>query len=135
MSTGGSRSIDRFQALHHHRRWTDGDRKIAEAEIDRLRVIEFRLQDSEGSVSLIRDGKAIAWFGAGRIAYLDKSVAHPDAFVVNGRESRPDIRHLPLSRFVASTPRTTVKETVQTPCPTCFITLPNTGVCDTCGRP
>jgi hypothetical protein len=134
MSTG-SRPISRFEALRHHHRWSNEDRATAEAEIDRLGVTEFRLQNSEGSVSLIRDGKAIAWFGAGRIAYLNRTVAHPDAFVVTGRESRPDIRHLPLSRFVANSGRTTAKEAAVSICPTCSLALPSTGVCDNCGAP
>ncbi|GAB3275397.1 hypothetical protein [Microbacterium lacusdiani] len=57
-------------------------------------------------------------------------VTHPET---RPRAAQPASRRFPGSR-VAATPRpSAVPERAEAVCPTCFMVLPRTGVCDTCG--
>lgn len=118
--------MSREHALAWNPAWSAADVRLLEENVDRLDVRTFYRTRSNGSVTAQdEDGLSVMYLSPGYVEFR-KGLAPAD-------RPDPSWHGLALSCF---RPRSTVEATGEEGpaiCPSCFIALPATGVCDDCG--
>ena len=129
----GGTLATRAEAIAYNRRWTDYDRQVVSAEIDRIRDHTSYLWRTESN-SYIRatdaDGKALMYVEAGYLWWHEGRVENlPEGVIRDG-----DGWLLPLSTRQDSGSRQGRREEAELPiCQRCFsYALSATGLCPSC---
>jgi len=118
--------MTREQALAWNPSWSAADVRTIEENADRLEVRTFYRTRSNGSVTAQdSDGRSVMYLSPGYVEFR-KGLAP---------EIRPDPawHGFALSCFRPRSGAEAKDEVAPAICPSCFITLPGTGVCDECG--
>ncbi|MDN5822170.1 MAG: hypothetical protein L0H74_12255 [Brachybacterium sp.] len=118
--------MTREQALAWNPAWSAADIRLLEENVDRLDARTFYRTRSNGSVTAQdADGLSVMYLSPGYVEFR-KGLAPTD---------RPDPawHGLALSCFRPRSTNEAGREEGPAICPSCFLALPATGVCDDCG--
>lgn len=85
-----------------------------------------------GAIDVEYEGRKVAWIMAGFLGFPDGEEPAGEPALVREEDRRGVWWRLPLSRRTERGESTTGAEAAPEVCPSCFMALPATGICDNC---
>ena len=124
--------VTRQYALDYNDHWSREDKAIIEYHLDRLQVKSYYITDSGGCVNckptkdINNPHRNVMIIHGGWLGFPD------DLLPPEGRQN-PAWAEIYLSTFSPRDPGQQTHQLETEMCPNCFIDLPLSGACDTCG--